>query len=96
MMIHNNRARGSWIGAARLGPAAVDQAIEDETIRLGHDARRAHGAARVARHDQVGLREMLAGAVHKARTDLSKRRARQRRAGSLVAMPASRKASAGR
>ena len=45
-------------GGARWSEAARDQGIEDGAIGLPHDARRAHNAARVLRHDRLGFAKM--------------------------------------
>ena len=49
----NFRARQPYRGARRF-KTTRDQSVEDEPIGLPHDARRAHGAARLVRHNGVG------------------------------------------
>ena len=63
MMIHKQpRARQLDRRRGAAQPRSTSRSRID-AIGLRHDPRRAHGAARVARHDRVGLREMLARAL---------------------------------
>ena len=59
----NFRPRQTHRRARRI-KAACNQPVEDEPIGLPHDARRAHGAARLVRHDRAGGRKLADGQRH--------------------------------
>ena len=71
MMIHNNRERGRRMGRRGDDQPRATQAVENQTIGLAHDARRAHGATGASHHDLVRLREVSACALDHARTNIS-------------------------
>ena len=55
-------------------PAARHHALQHDAIDLFHDPRRFHGAARIARHDRIGLLEMAERARRHRIADLSRAR----------------------